>query len=77
MVQAELYRCPPPARLKFPILVQMTGVRDEVPTEAEVNLAVQGMRMGRAGGLSVMRAEDLKGWRKDSKQEKETVERRW
>ena len=43
------------------------GLNDDVPKEAEVELEVWGMKGGRAGGLSGMRAEDLKGWRKESK----------
>ena len=67
VVRAELYRCQPPARLKVPILVHPVAVNDDVPKEAEVELEVWGMKGGRAGGLSGMRAEDLKGWRKESK----------
>ena len=47
-----------------------------MPKEAEVDQAVWGMIMGRAGGTSGMRAEDLKVWRKESKREKDQVGRR-
>ena len=33
-----------------------------VPTEAEIEWAVKRLQNNRAGGLSRMRAEDLKGW---------------
>ena len=76
-VMAELYRCRTPARLKVPILVHPEEVNDELPTEAEVNLAVQGLKAGKVGGPSGMRAEDLKGWHKEAKWEKDPVGRRW
>ena len=76
-VMAELYRCRSPERLKVPILVHQTEVDDEVPTEAEVNLEVGGIKAVRAGVLSGMRAEDLKRWCRESKQEMEPVGRRW
>ena len=77
MVRDELYRCRPPERLKVPILVQPTEVNDEVPKEAEVDMKVQGMRVGRAGYPSGMRVDYLKGWRKEAKLEKEQIGRRW
>ena len=67
MVREEIYRCPPPARLKVPILVQPVKVNDELPTEVEFELAVRALKVGRAGGLSVMRVEDLKGLSKEDK----------
>ena len=48
-----------------------------MPTEAEFELVAKGLRMGRARGLSGMRAEDLKVWRKEAKQEKDPVGIRW
>ena len=45
-------------------------VSDEVPTEAEVDMAVQGLRTGRAGGPSGMILGYLKGWLKEAKWEK-------
>ena len=75
--RAELYRCWISTRLKVPILVQLTEVNGGVSTEAEVKLAVRGLKGRRSGGLSGMREEDLKGWRKRAKQEKETEGKRW
>ena len=72
----ELYRCRPPARLKVLILVQMTDISYEVPTEAEVDLEVRGMIMEIAGGLPDMRVEELKGLRKGAKREKDPVGKR-
>ena len=48
-----------------------------MPTEAEVNIVVRGMRSGRAVGPSGMRAGDPKGWRKEAKRGKEPVGRMW
>ena len=58
-------------------MVQPVAVNDELPTEVEVKLAVRALKGGRAGGPSGMRAEDLKGWSKEDKWEKETEGRRW
>ena len=76
-VRAELYRCRPPARLKVPILVQSTVVSNEVPTESEVYMAVRGVRTGRSWDLSGMKTEDLKGWYKEAKRDKDPVGRIW
>ena len=68
VVTAELYRCRPSARLNIPILVQPTEVNNEVPSEAEFDLAVWRLIAGRAGCTSGMRSEYLKGWNKESRQ---------
>ena len=73
----KLYRFRPPERLKVPILVHPAAVDDDVPTDAEVYLAVQGVKWGRSGCPSGMIAEDLKGWSKEAKREKEPEGRRW
>ena len=44
-----------------PILIQPAAVNDNVPTEAEVKLAVRGLKGGRVGGPSRMIDEELKG----------------
>ena len=67
----KLYRFRPPERLKVPILVQSGVVNNDVPMEADIELAVWEMKGGRSGDPSGMRAEDLKGWRKEAKYEKE------
>ena len=64
MGRAELYRCRPLARLRFPIIVQPAAVNYDIPVQAEIEMAVQGLKVGRARGSLVMREEDLKGWRK-------------
>ena len=76
-VRVELYICRTLKRLKVPILVQMAAVNDEVPTEAEVDLSVRELKGGRAGGPSGIRTEDLKGWRKEAKQERKPEGRMW
>ena len=60
--RAELYRCRPPEGLRVSILVMLTAVEDGIPREAEGAQAVRSLKMGRAGGLSGMKAENLKGW---------------
>ena len=76
-VRAELFRFRPLARLKVPILVQLAAVNGDVPTEAEVDLAVRGLKGGRSGCSSEMRAEDVKGWRKEDKREKDPEGIKW
>ena len=46
----ELYRCRPPARLWVPILVHPLEVNDDIPEESEIEIAVLGLKDGRAGG---------------------------
>ena len=52
-------------------------VNDDVLIKTEVGLAVKGMKRGRAGSPSCMRAEELKEWRKEAKREKECEGIRW
>ena len=52
-------------------MVQPAEVNNYVPTEAEIELAVRGLKCGREGGPLVMRAEDLRGWRNEAKREKD------
>ena len=61
--RGEIYRCRPPARLWVPILVHPLEVNDDIPEESEIEIAVLGLKDGRAGGPSVMSVKDLKGWR--------------
>ena len=65
--RAELYRCWPPAKLQVPILVQPAAVNNDIPEESDIDMAVQGLKLGRVGWASVMIVEDLKGWRKEAK----------
>ena len=60
MERAELYRCWPPARLWVPILVQPAVVNYDIAEESEIDMAVRGMKVGKAGGLLGMRADYLK-----------------
>ena len=57
-------------------MVQPEAVKDDVLTETEVELAVQGLKGGIAGGLSGIIVEDLKEWRKEDKWEKDPEGRR-
>ena len=48
--RGEIYRCRPPARLWVPILVHPLAVNDDIPEESEIEIAVLGLKGGRAGG---------------------------
>ena len=73
----ELYRCRSPEGLKVPLLVRKADNEDGIPTGAEVADAVWGLKGGRAGGPSVMQAEDLKGWLREATHTKAPSQRRW
>ena len=74
--RAKLYICRPLARLKVLILVPPVTVNDDVLAEVEINLEVWGMKVGRAGGMSGMIENELKGWRNEAKCYKEPKGRR-
>ena len=57
----KLYRCRPTEVLQVPILVTPVTVDDVIPSEADIEQAVRELKRRRAGGLSGMRAKDLKG----------------
>ena len=77
MERAEIYRRRTPEEICVPILVSPAEVEDRVSEEAEIVQAVRGLKGGRAGGLSGIRAEDLKGWLCEASREKNLVRRRW
>ena len=45
-------------------MVQPAAVNYDIPVQAEIEMAVRELKVGRARGSLVMREEDLKGWRK-------------
>ena len=47
--------------------MQPEAVNNDIPEEAEIEMAVHWLKGGKARGPAGMRAEDLKGWRKESK----------
>ena len=55
-------RIPPPPGDNIPVAIEPFAVEDGVPMEAEIEWAVKRLRNNRAGGLSRMWVEDLKGW---------------
>ena len=57
--------------------MQPAAINDDIMTEADIDLVVWGMKGGGSGGPSGMRAEDLKGWRKEANHEKDPEGRRW
>ena len=74
---ADLYRCRLPEGLQVLLLVQPEVVNDNIPEEAEIKMAVGGLKSRRAGVPTFMRTEDLKGWLREAKCEKDPVIRRW
>ena len=57
--------------------MQLLAVNDDILEEVEIDIAVLGLKGGRAGGPSGMRAKDLKGWRQEVKRKKDIEDRRW
>ena len=50
---------------------------DGVLEEVDIEQAVRSLKGGRAGGTSVMRADDLKGWLREASRENNPVRRQW
>ena len=75
--RAKLYGCIPPARLWVPILVHPSVVNDDIPEEADIDIAVLGLKGRREGGPLVINAKYLQGWQKEAKSEKYPEGRRW
>ena len=73
----ELYRCRPPEGIQVTILVTPAVVDNGFPEETETEQAVIGLKGGRAGGLSIMRAEDLKVWLWEASWGNNPVRRQW
>ena len=67
--QEKLYSRLPPPGDTIPVTIAPFTVEDGVPLEAEVEWAVKRLLNNRAGGLSRMWAEDLKGWLAAAKRE--------
>jgi len=71
----ELYTKVQPPGDPIPINIDPFAINDEIPTDAEVREVVRGLRNGRAGGVSGIRAEHMKQWLQDvmTEEEKGTV----
>ena len=50
---------------------------DEIPEEAEIEIAVLGLKGGRSRGSSDMNTMDLKGYQQKANREKDSKGRRW
>ena len=50
---------------------------DGVPTEADITVAVRGLKGGRVERPPVMNEEDMKGWLRETPRKMELVSRRW
>ena len=57
--------------------MRLEEFNDKIPSEADIDLVVWGLKGGRVGGPSGMRAKDLKGWIREAKRENDPVSRRW
>ena len=67
--QVNLYSYVPSPGTNIPVTVRPVPVDDSVPTEDEVEEAVNNLRRNRSRGASGMRSEHLKGWIAESKRE--------
>ena len=60
--RVKLYRKVPPPGDPIPINVEPKEVEDTCPGDVELRDVVRGLRNGRAGGTTGIRAETIKGW---------------
>ena len=60
--RVELYTKVPSPGESIPINVDPFPIKDDTPTDEEIRETVRGLRNGRAGGASKIRAEDVKDW---------------
>ena len=67
----ELYAKVPPPGDPIPINVDPFEINDAIPEDVEIRAVVRGMRNGRAGGASKIRAEDMKTWLRGAIEEEE------
>jgi hypothetical protein len=67
----KLYRRQDPPGEPLPININLIPVNDGTPSEGEIRVAVVGLSNGCAGGLSGMRAEDVKTWLRGIKSEED------
>ena len=75
--RADIYICRPLEGMRVPLMVQSAEVDDGIPLELEIELAVRSLKGGRAGGLLIMCAEDMKGCQQEKNRKKYPVRRRW
>ena len=69
--QEELYTKVEPPGEPIPINVEPYSINDETPGDAELRYVVPGMRNGRAGRVSGIRAEHMKEWLAGVREEEE------
>ncbi len=60
--RVELYARAPPLGPPLPYNFPSFAIVDELPSDAKVRKVVRGLRNGRAGRATGMKAEHLKGW---------------
>ena len=73
--RVELYGKVNPPGAPIPINVDAFDVADDAPSDGELRVAVAtGLRNGRAGGASRVRAEDMKEWLRGARAEEKAQE---
>ena len=72
--RVNLYSYVPSPGTNIPVTARPVPVDDSVPTEDDIEEAVNNLRRNRSGGLSGMRAKHLKGWLVASKRKKREAE---
>ena len=72
----DLYIYVPSPGTNITVTVRPVSADDSVPTEDEIEEAVNNLRRNRSGGPSGMRTEHLKGWLAVSKQKFERRQRK-
>jgi hypothetical protein len=60
--KVELYARAPPMGEALPFNFPHFKISDDMPTDSEVRTVVRGLRNGRAGGATGMKAEHIKVW---------------
>ena len=69
--RAELYARVQPPGEPIPINIQPFDIDDLVPKESKIQAVVRGLRNGRAGGVSGIKAKHIKQWMWDMVKEEE------
>jgi len=61
----------PPPGAPIPINIDPSPIIDSAPTDSEIRDVVRTLKLGRAGGTSKIRAEDIRGWLRGAVEEED------